>query len=120
MSELLRYAHNPTERASITACALGIHLNYASESYGGTDSILAMKEDKIVFHSTTQDTVSFLCGLHKKVNGILALFSAENIHHQDKESCIKSIAETCANRKNLEIYNDWIYGNESLIRELSK
>lgn len=120
MSKLLRDIHSPVERANMTACTLGIHLKYAHESFGGTDSIRAMKEGRIIFHSTTQDTVSFLCGLHKKVNSLLALFSAENINHQDKESCTKSIIETCASKKNLEIYNDWIYGNESLIKALSK
>lgn len=120
MKKILREIHNPAERAAMTATALGIHLNLAHESYGGTDSVRAMVDDKIIFHSSTSDTVSFLCGLHRKVNSLLALFLAENIDFQDSKACERSISETCSPKINLEIYRTWIYENESLVRELGK
>ncbi len=116
---MLVYIHNPTERAHLTACALGIHLNIDHKSYGGTESLRAMVEDEIVFHGTVTDTVTYLCGLHTKINSILSLFSAEGIHHQDKEQCLKSLSETCAPTPLTREYLKWIFENKSLIRYLT-
>ena len=44
---MLVYIHNQTERAHLTAGALGIHLNIDHKSYGGTESLRAMVEDEI-------------------------------------------------------------------------
>ncbi|AGH16086.1 hypothetical protein VPKG_00049 [Vibrio phage pYD21-A] len=114
----IEYKHNATERAHLTSCALGIHLNIRHESYGGTRSLRAMVEDEIVFHGPVADTVTYLCGLHTKINRILALFAADGIHHQDKEKCIKSLSETCAPTPLTREYLKWILGNKHLIKYL--
>lgn len=114
----IEHKHNPTERAHLTACALGIHLNIRHESYGGTESLLAMVGDEIVFHGTVDQTVTYLCGLHMKINQILALFSAVGVHHQDKDACISALAGTCAPTPLTREYLKWVFGNEHLIRYL--
>lgn len=116
---MLDYIHNPTERAHLTACALGIHLNVNYESYGGTESLRAMVDDVIVFSGTTTETITYLCALHNKINRILAMFLADGIQHQDKDRCLKSISETCSPKQLSEYYLMWIYENKSLIRYLT-
>ena len=116
---MLEYKHNPAERAQLVACALGIHLNINHESYGGTESVIAMVDDVIVFNGTTSETVTYLCGLHAKISSILALFSADGINHQDKDRCIASLSETCAPTPLTREYLKWIFGNEYLIKYLN-
>ena len=120
MKKMLDNIHDTNERALYTSCALGIHLNSENESYGGTLSIRCMKGGDIILHSTIDDVVTFLSGLHKKINSILGLLSADNINHQDYEQAIKSIGETVGAKKNIEIYQYWIYKNKSLVRELNQ
>jgi hypothetical protein len=115
---MIEYVHNPTERANITACALGINLNIDYESYGGTESITAMMGEDIVFKGTTSQTVTYLCGLHMKINKILATLSSDGIHHQDKDSSIRSLSETCSPKSLTELYLKWILGNKSIVRYL--
>lgn len=115
---MLEYKHNPTERAQLTACALGINLNIDYDSYGGTESVVAMVDDVVVFQGTTSETVTYLCGLHAKISSILALFSADNINHQDKDRCIESLSETCAPTPMTREYLKLILGNEHLIKYL--
>lgn len=114
----IEYKHNPTERAHLAACALGINLNVRHESYGGTESLLAMVDEEVVFHGNTSETVTYLCGLHNKINRILALFAADNIHHQDKDECMMSLSETCAPTPLKKEYLKWILGNKHLIKYL--
>ena len=115
---MLKYSHDPVERAHITACALGINLNIDFQSYGGTQSVRAMVGDEIVFHGTSSQTVTFLCGLHSKISRLLALFSSEGVHHQDAGGCYQSISGTVSPKRLTETYDKWIKGNGSLIRHL--
>jgi len=115
---MLEHARNPVERAHLTACALGIHLNIAHESYGGTESIRVMVDDEIIFHGTVSQAVAFMCSLHSKVSRLLALFSADKVDHQDKSSCYHSISGTVAPKVLAELYDRWIFGNSDLVRYL--
>lgn len=115
---MLKYSHDPVERAHITACALGINLNIDFQSYGGEKSIRAMVGDEIVFHGTSGQTVTFLCGLHSEVSSLLALFSSEGVHHQDESSCHELISGTVSPKRLMAVYAKWIKGNEILIRHL--
>lgn len=117
---MLREIHNPVERALYTSCALGVHLNIDYESYGGTESIRCMRGGDVVFHSNRSDVISFLSGLHRKVQAVLALLSSEGIDCQDYDKAVISLSETVSPKRNLEVYKYWIYKNTDLVRELQK
>lgn len=119
MKKMLDYIHDPFEMALYTACALGIVLNASDESYGGTESIRCIKGGDVVFHSKATDVVAYLCSLHKKINAILALLSAEGIDHQDCTKAIKSLNDTVGAKQNVELYKYWIHGNSTLIMQLN-
>lgn len=116
----LKNYHNAGERAAYTATALGLRCNLDYESYGSTDSARIMRADEVIFHSTVSEAVSFLCGIHAKIQSVLSLFSAEGINHQDKESALKSISETCQPTHITKVYMQYIFENKDLIRELKK
>lgn len=118
MKKILDHVHDPVERALYTSVALGIQMYIEYESYGSTESVRAMKEDIVLIHSKIEDVKAYLIGLYNKVNAVLSVISASGLHHQDKDRCIESLKETCAPKKAVEIYLEWIYENKSLIREL--
>ena len=109
---------NKTERANITACAMGISLNINYDPHGAGDHIVAMYGADIVFNGCADEAVAYICGLNSKVNMVLSLFAAEGIDYQNRDQCLTSLLETCAPTQLSRLYLYWILGNESLIRYL--
>ena len=107
----VKHFHDPATRALNCSLALGIHLNAAIESYGGTDSIRAMIGDEIVFHSKRSDVISWLCGMHKRLLSILSLLSSEGIDLLDENAVTDSLSETVQSKANKEFYFKYIKPN---------
>ena len=118
MKKTLDAKHNPTERAAYTAIALGINLNINYEAYGSTESLMAMRGESIVRHDTRSNVISWLCGLHSQISSLLSMLSSCNVHHQDFDACMKHLSDTCAPTRLKSLYSEWVYKNNSLIREL--
>lgn len=115
MKKLLKDIHNPSERASYTATSLGLHANIV----GGTPSIIVMAGDTVLIHDTQSNVISWLCGIHAKVNAVLALLYACNADLHDLDCCMRHISETCAPKKLSEVYITFIFGNDALMRSIS-
>lgn len=118
MKKTLDVKHNPTERAAYTAMSLGIHLNINYESYGSTESLIAMRGEFILRNDTRSNVISWLCGLHSQISSLLSMLSACNVHHQDCDGCMAHISETCAPTRLKKLYHEWVYQNENLVIEL--
>lgn len=112
----VEYFHNPSERALNCSLALDIHLSVANESYGGTDSMLAMIGNEVVFHSTRSDVIAWLCGMHKRLLSILSLLAAEKIDLSDEDAVISSLSETVQGKANKEFYIKYIKPNAEKIK----
>lgn len=119
MKKLLKEFHNPIDRASYTATTIGMHCNHDCQSYGGTYSVRVMIDEHILIHDTQTNVVSWLCGVHTKVNSLLAMLYSCNADIQDFETCMNHISETCAPTRLSKIYTQFIFGNEVLMRNLS-
>ena len=105
---LLKFEHCPRDRALNFSVVFNIHLNLDYESYGGTESIRCMIDDKILYHSATSDVISFLCGMHRMALSILSLLKSENIDFSDEEKAVKSLSSTVRPRQNIDFYIEYI------------
>lgn len=119
MKKLLKDIHSPSERSAYTATSLGLHAKIMLESYGGAPSVMVMTGDAILIHDTQSNVISWLCGIHAKVNAVLALLYACNADLNDLDCCMRHISETCAPAKLSEIYINFIFGNKALMRSIS-
>lgn len=119
MKKLLKDIYSHSERAAYTATSLGLHVNIELESYGGTPSVIVMAGDTILIHDTQSNVISWLSGIHAKVNAVLALLYACNADLHDLDCCMQHISETCAPTRLSEIYINFIFGNKALMRSIS-
>lgn len=108
MRKKLEHCHDPLERALNCSVALGIHINRSDEGDGGTGSLRCMIGEEVVFQSTKNATVIWLCGLHLRAAAVLSLLKSEGIDFADKDAAIKSLSETVQAKANREFYIKYI------------
>ena len=106
--KILEYKHNPAERALNCSICFDIAVNQFFKSYGRTESVVCMIGDQIIYHSTMSDTISWLCGIHKRASSILSLLKSEGISFDDSEQALRSISKTVQAKANKEIYETFI------------
>lgn len=104
----LEYYPDPLKRALNCSLVLGIHINRADEGYGGTRSLRSMIGEEVVFHSAESETVTWLCGLHRRATAVLSLLKSEGIDFADEDSAIRSLSETVQAKANKEFYIKYI------------
>lgn len=104
----VEHKHDPAERALNCSLALDIHLNIDYQSCGGTESLIAMIGEEVLFNSTRSETITWLCGLHLRLSAILSLLKAEGIKLDDSERAIKCLDETVQSKANKEFYQKYI------------